>query len=136
MTARSILALAVALLLTAACAPADDGGLHPPDVERTWAEFRETPTDDTYLRFLHANRLAAMQHGNPGDAAGVLHQVRALEAQADQARRAGDLNLADAVVMRVLEIEQAEMLGVYDEALPGARERLLAARASVEGMLR
>jgi len=129
---HALVALLLAVLLSA-CGPREPE--LPPEVEQTWEEFRETPNGDTYLRFLHANRLAAMRHANPGDAVGVLHQVRALEAQADQAVRTTDLRLAATIVSRVLEIEEGEVIDLYEEVLPGARERIRETRTAVEWML-
>ena len=126
----SILALALALV---ACSP--QPAFVPPDVQRAWLQYREEPTADTFLRFIHANRAAARAHAHTDDPQGVTHQLLALEAQSEYAERTQDLNLAQAALARMDEIVDGGILDTYEEVLPGFRERLLTARARVAGML-
>ena len=128
---------AIALVLTAFlfCACAQEPSVIPEDVERAWQQYREEPNVNTYTGFIHANRKAAMAHPYTDDAQGVMHQVLSLEAQSEHAERTQDLRLADAVLVRVDEIREGGVIDNYEEVFPGAKERLLAARARVEGML-
>ncbi len=132
---RWIAGLALAGCLVAACREKAAEPALPAAVQTAWEEFRADPNGNTFLRFRVANRDAAFRHGNPHDAVGVLHQLLALEAEAEMAERGRDLQLADGVVTRVAEIEEGEVIDVYEELVPGARDRLRAARARVEGML-
>lgn len=131
---RPLLCLLVASFLLLGCSSGNDP--LPAEVREAWERYREEPTENTYLGFIQANRAAARAHGNPDDAQGVLHQVLALEAQSEQAERRGDLQLAQAVVVRIDEIAAGGVIDTYDDVVPGARERLLAARERVDVLLR
>jgi hypothetical protein len=127
---------AVALLLVcAACGPAR---APTPDeaAESAWNLYRSKPDKGTYENFIRSNRDAARQHGEPNDATGVGYQVRALEVMAAESERSHDPSLADDVVMRVDDIAQHELSGVYDEVLPGAKDRLAAAKARAQRVIR
>lgn len=97
--------------------------------DAAWKLYLSKPDPGTYDNFIRANRFAAHEHGLPHDAAGVEYQVRALEVQAAESERAKDASLADDVTMRVDEIAQHDLTGAYDEVLPGAKDRLAAAKA-------
>jgi hypothetical protein len=107
----------------------------PVHVTEAYDDFMDQPGNASYLRFLHANRAAAREHPFRDDERGVMHQLLAIEAQSLHAEMQHDLHLADSVVRAVDEFEQGGVMLVYDEVVPGARERFLAARARVAGML-
>jgi len=119
---------AAALLLAVSC-----GGprAQTPDesADAAWKLYLSKPDPGTYENFIRANRFAAHEHAMPHDKVGVGYQVRALEVMAAEAERAADATLADDVVGRVDEIAQHDLTGVYDEVLPGAKDRLAAAKA-------
>ena len=127
------LASVLALLLVAGCGGEPDP--LPADVRTAWEQYREAPTENTYLNFIQVNRAAARDHAHPDDAQGVLHQLLALEAQSDRGKRRSDLYDALAVVGRVDELDSGGVLETYDEVVPGSAARFLAAREQVAGLL-
>ena len=64
-----------------------------------------------------------------------MHQLLSIEAQSEYAALTRDLNLAEAVIVRVEELTEGDVLEAYDEVVPGTRDRLLAAHARVAGLL-
>lgn len=125
----------LAVLFVGSCGPAGDATA-PEKAEAAWKLYLSRPDPNTYENFIRANRAAADQHGSPHDAAGVEYQLRALEVMAAEAERTHDLRMADDVEERVGEIERRDLVGVYDEALGGAKERLAAAKARCERVSR
>jgi hypothetical protein len=130
------------LLISAVLFVAVSGCSHPPEVPgfperatRAYEAFLEQPNPNTYHRFISENRKVGIGRETPNDEIGVLIQVRALEVQSIQAKATGNLNLAVGVVDRVGEIEEGEVIEVYDEVLPGAKARLHAARDRVAAMV-
>jgi hypothetical protein len=117
----------VALLFVSACGPPEPQTASE-KAHDAWKLYLGKPDPNTYENFIRANRAAADQHGLPHDAVGVEYQLRALEVMAAEAERTGDLRMAEDVSERVLEIEQHELVDVYEDALPGPRERLDAAK--------
>jgi len=132
---RAALSAAALLLLAGACGPPR---APTPDeaAVAAWKLYLAKPDVGTYENFIRANRFAAHEHNRPHDAVGVEYQVRALEVQAAEAERAGDARLADDVDVRVADIAQHDLTGVYDEVLPGAKDRLAAARARALRVIR
>ena len=130
---RTLLAAALSMVLLGCTAEPEVPGF-PEIATRAYEGFLENPNQDTYLRFIHENRKVQIGRDTPNDEIGVLVQVRALEVQALHARATGDVNLAIGVVDRVGEIEEGEVIEVYDEVLPGAKARLHAARDRVAAM--
>ncbi len=127
--ARAVLALAVALALIAGCGHRAPRSELAAKADAAWDLFRSNPATNPYENFIRANANAAREHGEPNDAAGVEFQVRALEAMSLQAERTKDAGLALDVVQRISEIEGHDLVGVYEEVDPGARERFAAAKA-------
>ncbi len=117
----------VALLFVSACGPPQAPTVTE-KADAAWELYRSKPDPNTYENFIRANRAAADQHGLPHDAAGVEYQLRALEVMAAEAERTGDQRMAEDVSERVGEIEQHELVDVYEEALSGTKERLAAAK--------
>lgn len=126
---------AVALLFVAACG-APEPGAASEKAQAAWKLYLSQPDPNTYENFIRANRAAADQHGMPHDSAGVEYQVRALEVMAAEAERTHDAALADDVSERVGEIERHDLLGVYEEASRGSKERFAAAKARAEKVIR
>ncbi len=136
----SLLSLAAPLVLVGLVACALGACSSPPDalpakVREAWEQYRAEPDQNTYLKFIQVNRAAAREHGIRDDAQGVLHQLLALEAESEQAARTTNLNAAQSVVRRVDELAEGGLLGNYEDVVPGARERFLAARARVAPLL-
>ena len=125
----------VALLLLVACGPIEPGDAAE-KAEAAWKLYLAKPDTGSYENFIRANRSAAGNHGQPHDAVGVEYQLRALEVQASEAQRSNDARLAADVTERVEEIEGRDLAGVYEEALPGAKTRLAAAKALAEQVSR
>jgi hypothetical protein len=130
--AGAIVALALAASLVAA---ACGGPAAPPQVEsaeRAWDDLQREPTSANWKSFRAANLEAARVHRESHDRLGVQFQVRAMEAQAGEVHRVGDeveaSRLAWEVVDAVNDIEAKDLLRVYDDVLPGAANRLRAAR--------
>ena len=126
-------ALLAACLLLPAC-PASEPVV-PENVTEAYDEFMAQPGNASYLRFLHANRTAAHEHPFRDDERGVMHQLLAIEAQALQAETQHDLNLADSVVRAVDEMLDGGTMLVFDEVVPGAEKRFVAARDRAAGLL-
>ena len=133
----TLLAIAGVLLavLGAGCARGPEVPGFPENATNAYEAYLDEPNANTYLRFIHTNRDVQRGRETPNDAIGILVQVRALEVQSLHAKSNGDLNLAVGVVDRVGEIEEGNVIDVYDEVLPGAKARLLAARARVAAMV-
>jgi len=131
---RRLLYLVVLTVGLVACAERPERVL-PEAVQKAWEQFLARPDEATYLGFIQVNRAAARQHPYVDDARGVLHQLLALEVQSQHASRTRDLRLAESVVTRVDEIAAGGVIDVYDEVVPGARTRLLAARDRIAGLL-
>jgi ABC-type glycerol-3-phosphate transport system substrate-binding protein len=129
-------ALTAAALLFAGACGAPSTPTPDESADTAWKLYLAKPDPGTYENFIRANRFAAHQHDMPHDAAGVGYQVRALEVMAAEAERAADATLADDVVRRVDDISQHELTGVYDEVLPGAKDRLAAAKARAARLIR
>ena len=125
-SAVRILVLA-ALLVSVGCG--GDPGDAPGKALAAWKLYLKKPDPSTYENFIRANRFAADQHAMPHDAVGIEYQLRALEVMAAESARTNDLNMADDVTNRVEEIERHDLVGVYDETAPGARDRLAAAKS-------
>jgi hypothetical protein len=117
-----------ALLVSPGCGPPETGPASE-KAQTAWKLYLSNPGSETYENFIRANRAAADLHAMPHDGPGVEYQLRALEVMAAEAERTHDPNLADDVTSRVLELETHDLVGVYDEAVSGARERLAAAKA-------
>lgn len=133
---RSVSLLATAaVLLLAACAerdPRDPGAA----ADAAWDEFRSARDTSGYESFIAANRTAAAAHARPHDARGVELQMRGIEAQARHAAAVGDPHLAGDSLARVRDLEERGHVDLYEELVPGARERLEAAAALAETVLR
>lgn len=117
-----------ALLVSASCGPPEPGAAAE-KAQAAWKLYLERADADTYENFIRANRAAADLHAMPHDAAGIEYQLRALEVMAAEAERTHDVNMADDVTGRVEELETHDLVGVYEETLHGARDRLAAAKA-------
>ena len=128
--------LAVVLTLSStACGP-DDGLVVEPKADAAWERWSEAPSANTYLGFIQANRKAALVHPYADDTLGVLYQVRAIEAQSFYAVQTKDLQIASDVLARVDDLRDGDLLAVFEDVFPGARERLLAAHARVDPLMR
>lgn len=132
----ALLLLCVCLAAVAAggCG-ADPRSLSARRADEAWEAYRERPGAQAFETFIHRNRTAAMEHGNPDDPAGIRYQLRALEVQALEAVRASSGFLAQEVAGRVDELERLETLAIYEEKVPGAAERLLRFREQVRPLL-
>ena len=133
---RAVLTSA-ALLVAAAC------GDRPPEAGDKAATANDArklylsrPGPDTYFNFIKANATAASAHGRPDDAVGLEYRCRAFEIMAAEAERISDAEIADQAKEQIDEIERRELLDTYDEILPGAKKRLLDARARVAKLVR
>jgi hypothetical protein len=126
-SAVTVLFLA-ALLVSSGCG-APEAGAASEKAQAAWKLYLKSPDPSTYENFIRANRAAADLHAMPHDGPGIEYQLRALEVMAAEAERTRDLNLADDVTSRVEEIETHDLVGVYEETLRGARDRLAAAKA-------
>ena len=124
-----------ALLVCAGCG-APESGDAAEKAHAAWKLYLSTPDPATYENFIRANRAAADLHAMPHDAPGIEYQLRALEVMAQEAERTRDLNMADDVTGRIEEIETRDLVGVYDENVSGARERLAAAKARAAAVIR
>jgi len=127
--------LAAALFVSAGCG-APEQGAAADKAHAAWKRYLSDPDPSTYENFIRANRAAADLHAMPHDAPGIEYQLRALEVMAAEAERTHDMNLADDVTGRVEEIEQHELVDVYEENVTGARERLAAAKARAAAVTR
>ena len=130
---RALLPLLL-VLAVAGCAPRPTSPLDAA-AEQAWQELQEQPDSNRYEAFINANRRAAGAHAEPDDARGIAYQARALEAQAAEAVRSKDPHLAHEVADRVIELRQRDLLGVYEERLPGSKVRFEAAEALVRPVL-
>ncbi len=130
---RSALLLLI-LALAAGCGPDVPAGVDPA-AQDAWEQWQRNPNPGAVIRLLDANRMAAKDHDNPHDAVGVRYQVRGTEALAARAEAAGDLTDANAIDVRVSDLEEGGLLENYDDVLPGASGRLLAARARMRVLL-
>ena len=124
-----------ALFVCASCG-APESGAAAEKAHDAWKLYLSNPDPATYENFIRANRAAADLHAMPHDAPGIEYQLRALEVMAQEAERTHDLNMADDVTGRIEEIETRDLVGVYDESVSGARERLTAAKARAAAVTR
>lgn len=124
-----------ALFVCAGCG-APESGAAAEKAHDAWKLYLSNPDPATYENFIRANRAAADLHAMPHDAPGIEYQLRALEVMAQEAERTHDLNMADDVTGRIEEIETRDLVGVYDENVSGARERLSAAKARAAAVTR
>ena len=127
--------LGLALTVAAGCG----ADTRPPAVrqaDQAFEAYGDRPSPVTFGLFIRANRKAAMDHGEPNDEQGILFQARALEVQSLEAVRTGDGDLAAQVAGRVDELEGLSMLELYEERLPGIRERIRASRERVAALTR
>jgi hypothetical protein len=124
-----------ALLLSAGCGPPEPGAAAE-KAQAAWKLYLKQPDPSTYENFIRANRAAADLHAMPHDAPGIEYQVRALEVMAAEAERTRDLNMADDVTDRIEELERRDLVGVYEDTLSGARERLAAAKSRAGAVTR
>jgi hypothetical protein len=131
---RAIL-ISVALLLFSACGPPEGGELSE-KAHAAWKLYLSEPGPGTYENFIRANRAAAGKRNSPHDAVGIEYQLRALEVMAAESERANDARLAEDVIERVEEIEGHDLVGVYEETLPGAKSRLAAAKTKASAVSR
>jgi len=132
---RLLLPLVLVTLVATACARGPEVPGFPEEATRAYQAFLDEPNANSYLGFIHANRKVALGRETPNDAIGILVQVRALEVQSLHAKSTGDLHIAVGVVDRVDQIEEGDVIDVYDEVLPGSKARLQAARARVAAMV-
>jgi len=127
--------LLLACLGVAAC----DGfsQLPPADSKAELARdnYLANPTRNAYVAFLRANGQAASNHNEPHDGVGIRYQVRALEIEAAEAEATNDARLAKEVVDRVDVMDEDDYLSLYDETVPGSRERLEAARVRAQAVM-
>jgi len=128
---RPLFSFALIVLLATACGPSAEVPGFPEAATRAYESFLDDPNATTYLRFIQTNRDVQKGRDAQHDAIGVLVQVRALEVQSLHAAASGDVAIAIGVVDRVGEIEEGDVIDVYDEVLPGAKARLHAARDRV-----
>lgn len=120
--------LAALLFCLAACPaaePADLAGM----AEAAWDLYRSSPSTASYENFIRANRNAASRRTEPYDRIGITYQVRSLEAMSEEAERTKDAALAQDVTSRIAWLEQRDLLGNFEEAVPGSKERLAVAKA-------
>lgn len=134
--------IAVALLLAVAL-PCCGGPPEDPataEAERQWAILQADPTTPHFESFKAANLAAALRHEELHDRLGVQFQVRAYEAQADEAARTSDAATASRLAYEVIDgiddLTRRDLVRAYEETLPGAEARLVAARARASGALR
>ena len=128
--------LGLAIAVGAGLAACDRTARSPEDAaaEQAWNALVAEPTSPRFRAFRDANLAAARAHGEMHDRWGVLYQVRAFEAQADEAVRtrgaAGGeaTRLAFEVTDAVDDLERKDLVSAYEEVLPGAAARLRAAR--------
>jgi hypothetical protein len=131
------LAFVVALgLLTAACSGPPEPGDLSAKSQAAWELYRSHPDPSTYENFIVANRNAASVRSNPHDRPGIEYQLRALEVMSDEAVRTHDVAVADDVVERIADIERHGLVNAYEETLPGAKDRLAAAKAKAGALIR
>ena len=123
------------LLLAAACAEGPEVPGFPEKATRAYEAYLHQPSEAAYHNFIQENRKVQLGRETFNDDIGILVQVRALEIQSLHAESTGNLNLAVGVVDRVDEIEEGEVIEVYDEVLPGSKARLHAARDRVAAMV-
>lgn len=118
--------------------------LEPSDVAgRSYRAYMQQPGGALYQRFIMDNREAARRHADALDHDGVRYQVWALEVQAREALRRRDEppegsryavdgpQLGREVELSVDRLERDGLLEVYEDAFPGAAERLRAVREQV-----
>jgi hypothetical protein len=120
---------AAALLLFAACGGPPESGEKAETAHAAWKLYLGRPAPDTYFNFIKKNAAAAAEHGNADDAVGLEYRCRALEAMAAEAARTSDTATAEQTAAEIDDLERRDVLGVYDEILPGVKKRLLDARA-------
>lgn len=135
MSAIRAVACVIALVLAASCGPPEAGEASE-KAHAAWKLYRSKPDPGTYENFIRANRAAADRHGFPHDAAGIEYQLRALEVMAAESARANDERMADDVSERIAEIQNLDLVVVYDEVVTGAAARLAAARSLAESVIR
>lgn len=93
-----------------------------------------SPDRTSYDSFTVANRRAAYRDTDQHDRGGVLRQVRFAEATAACAVHTKDADLAIEVLEQVAKLREQGLLGDYDQALPGAKARFLAAETAAKGI--
>ena len=144
--------MSLRVLLLALCAAVaiglagcrEEPQLAPSDLAgRSYAAYMQAPGGALYQRFIMDNREAARRHADPLDHDGVRYQVWALEVQAREALRRRDEppegtryavdapQLGREVELSVDRLERDGLLEVYEDAFPGAAERLQAVREQV-----
>jgi hypothetical protein len=128
-------ATAVLLLFAAGCRPGAPPSPLDAAADAAFDVYRRSPDPTSFEAFLRANGAAADAHRDPFDARGIGYQLRALEIQTAEAVRTRDPHLAHAVADRVLELQGSGHIDLYDEVVPGARARLLAASELVRPLL-
>ena len=110
------------------------------NAEAAWRLLQKEPTSANWKAFRVANLEAARAHVEMHDRQGVLYQIRNYEGQAAEALRTKDpaeaTRLAFEVFDGINEMEQKDLLRVYDEVLPGSAERLRTARSIVTRLAR
>lgn len=120
--------LAALLVALAACPAADPTDLAA-KAEAAWDLYRSHPATGTYENFIRANRNAAAKRTEQYDRTGITYQVRSLEAMSEECERRKDAALAEDVTSRIAWLEQRDLIGNFEETVPGSKERLAAAKA-------
>lgn len=123
----AVVLASAALLLFFGCGPSRTPAAKAADAELK--RYYDAPGEAAYQDFLKANGVAAREHGDPDDAAGVEYRLRVLEVQASEAERAKDQWLSEQVTSQVDALERSGADANLEEALPGAKKRLLDAKA-------
>jgi hypothetical protein len=90
--------------------------------------YFDRPDEFLYASFMKANGAAAKEHGITDDALGVEYQLRILEVQASEAERADDAWMSEQVTSTIDHWRDNGADDHLEEALPGAKQRLAAAR--------
>lgn len=136
---RRALLTAALVLATGACG-GDPRSPRDREADAAWDALRASPSDHAWESFRRANVLAAREHGGAMDARGVTYRLREYEAQADAAARHTDrdeaLRLAFQVIDEIDGIESRDQFRIYEDAVPGAIERLRRIRAAADEVTR